>query len=505
MHLRPTDYAVLAVYLLGVTALGLLLGRRRGEDDYFLAGRSMGVLPVGLSVMVTAFSAINVVAFSGEVFGHGLYVVASLPVFAVVAWPVTRWVIPFFARLRPTSAYSILARRFDTRMQRLASGTFMLWRIAWMAVVMLAAGKFLAVLTGTNLLGVIVVAGLVATLYTTVGGMRAVMWTDVVQFVVLVGGMATVVWLALGRVEGGLVTVLSGARQAGSLKPFVPFDPAWFSPDPRIRITLASGLVGTLVAFIARYGADQVVLQRYFAARTERAARRAVWLNVVAVLVSLVLLMMLGLVLVGSGPAVPSTRSSGLMLKRLASLLAELPAGVAGLVAAALLAATMSSIDSGINACSAAWASDFRRTPTPRRTRADRLLSLGLGLGCTALALVMARLLGPRQSIFVMVNRVVHGLGSPLLVMVWLGLVTRRVNAVGMLWGGLVGLAAGVAVIIGIEGLALHYYAVVTLGVSVGACLAASWMARLAGHDDPPATARFTWRAVMASPQNVDN
>jgi len=192
------DYAILTVYLLAVLGIGLYFRVTEGSHtDFFLAGRSMGWFPIGLSVMVTVFSAINYVALPNEVFGYGLYVTVALPVFFVAAWPITRIWMPFFHAMRLTSAYEYLERRFDGRVRCLASGLFILWRLFWMATALYASGQILAVLTGLSTAAVILTCGLAATVYTAVGGMRAVMWTDVAQFCVLFGGIALVVVGAL--------------------------------------------------------------------------------------------------------------------------------------------------------------------------------------------------------------------------------------------------------------------------------------------------------------------
>lgn len=142
----------------------------------------------GLSIMATAFSAINYTAFSGEVSRHGLYVALSLPVFVIVVWPVTRIIMPFYHSMQLCSAYEYMERRFDVRVRTLASGLFILWGVAWMAVALFVPCRVLSTVTGLSFYVVVLVAGGVAILYAMAGGVRAVMWTDVVQFFVLLGG-----------------------------------------------------------------------------------------------------------------------------------------------------------------------------------------------------------------------------------------------------------------------------------------------------------------------------
>jgi SSS family transporter len=482
---------VFAAYLLGILILGLVLrkrGRTRGE--FFLAGRSMPWFPLGVSVMVTAFSAINMVAFPGEVFGFGLYVTASLPVFVLVAIPVTRVVIPFFHGMQLTSAYEYLERRFDVRVRLLGSGFFVLWRLAWMATVLFATAKFLSAVGGIGITTAIVATGTVAAIYSAAGGMRAVMWTDVAQFFVLFGGIVAALVTTALRAPGGLAGVLERVAAAGRLMPYSPFDAGFLSPDPTLRITLWSGLIGTFVIFAARYVADQTVVQRYFTARSLRDARRGFWWNVVCVLLALTLLAMLGLAAYAHADLSGKPPGALPPLGHIARLFRSLPAGIGGLVVAGLAAATMSSIDSGINACSAAFTTDVvdrlkGRRPddrSPLDARLGRVLTLSFGVASIVLALVVGVTIGRDQTVFGLVNRVIHGLGSPLLALMALGMFSRRVNATGVFWGGLAGIVFSLFTVSAIEPLALHYYAVVNLIGTVAACYVASGAAGLCGR-----------------------
>ncbi len=487
------DAFVLLLYLLLILTIGWRAGRKTGEPDgFFLAGRHMGWLPIGLSIMVTTFSAINYVALPGEVFGHGLYVIVSLPVFFLAAWPITTVWMPFFHKMRLTSVYEFFERRYDLRVRLLASGAFIAWRLFWMATALYASGNILAALTGLPALPMILVGGVIATLYTVLGGMRAVIWTDVAQFCVLFGGL--VLGLVLATDSAGVAVLMATAREGGRLRPFVPFDPAFLSPDPTLRMTLWSGLLGVNVAFLARYGADQVVVQRYFAARDLRQAQRSLWLNAWASLGVLSLLAFFGLVLYAdaaaqgvfdAGISLSPARANALVLQRMAGLFRSFPSGVTGLVTAGLLAATMSSIDSGINACSAACVTDFlqrlkrpRGLPVACHPARARLLTLAFGLLASGLALLLIPLTAGGNSLFMIVNKMINGLGSPLLALFVCGMFLRRTNAPGMFYGGLLGLAASLAISLGVKGLSLQYYAVANLLAALAFCLLASELAR---------------------------
>lgn len=456
--------------------------------------------------MVTAFSAINYLAFPGEVFGYGLYVVASLPVFFLAAWPIAHFWMPFFHEMRLTSVYEYFERRYDVRVRLLASLLFLLWRLFWMATTLYATATMLAVMVGIPAYVVILCGGGLATLYTAVGGMRAVVWTDVAQFVVLFSG------IILGLVfatDQGLRDVITLAYEGGRLKPFVPFDPEFLSPSPFVRMTLWSSLLGVFVAFLARYGADQVVMQRYFSARHLRDARRGLWLNAVAAVISLVLLSLFGLALyafaVNSGAlegieALSASQRNALMMRQWSGLIRSFPNGVTGLVIAGLLAATMSSLDSGVNACSAACMTDlYPRLRVGQRLVApdslQHLLTLALGSLTVLIALLFIPAVSRHNSLFMLVNKMINGMGSPLLCLFICGMFLRRTNAPGVFWGGCIGVVASLSISLGVQGLSLQYYALANLMAALVPCVLLSWVVNCFGYRDHPERLRWTWFA----------
>lgn len=455
------DFILCDAYLALMLTLGWLArGKDRDAAAYFLAGRGMGWLPVGLSVMVSVFSAVNYAAYPAEVANFGLYVLISLPVFVLVAWPITRVVIPLYQRLPLINAYGYFERRFDPRTRRLASGIFLLWRLMWMATALYACGQLLAGITEQPAWVLILLAGGAAIAYTALGGLRAVMWTDVAQFGVMLGSIVLAVGVVVQQ-EGGLAAMFDVFQQHHKAAPFTPFDPDFFSFDPRIRITFWSGLLGTFVAFLARYGADQMILQRYLSARSPRAAAQGFWLNVITSLIAMALLTLLGVAAHVHASQAGQLELSG--MGQLTGLLKALPAGVTGIVVAGLLAAAMSSLDSGLNACVATWSSEFT-TADARGSKANvgrRAGWLTVTLGVLVIGLSFA--VGQLGTLFAVANRVINGLGSPLLALFLVALLSRRVTASAAFWGGLVGTALSIFISFRVEALALHYYAVVNL------------------------------------------
>ena len=485
------DYAIVLGYVAVCLGMGLAWARgQRRREEYLVASRSMPWMVVGLSVMATAFSAMNYTAFSGEVFRHGLYIALSVPMFAMISPVITRVVMPFYHDMRLCSAYEYLERRFDLSVRRLASGLFVLWRLVWMGVTLYAACKVLHLLTKVDLDLLIVVAGAAATVYTAAGGMRAVMWTDVVQFGVLLAGVVVGVAVAAARSPEGLLGMMRTAADAGCMRPFYPFDPQVLSWDPTVRITLWSAWLGTFVIFLGRYSADQVVVQRYFAARTLRDAQRGFRLNYAAAIVTLVCLAFMGFA-IRAHAAAAGGDAAGPPVVHFARFVCSLPSGVCGLIVAGLFAAAMSSVDSGIHSCSAAFIVDFWGRSRPGRESLGlcRTLTVVWGASAAAAACAIARL---DRSLFVMAAKIVNGLGSPLLAVVLLAALSRRATSRGVFVGGLLGAGFSAWLSFGYGPLALHYYPVANLVVTMGLCYGLSFVL---GPRPRPEQLAWTWWA----------
>ena len=471
------DYTIFIIYLLVVIGIGLICrSKQHSVKEFFTANRSLGWLPVGISIMITAFSAINFNSFPSEVIGYGFYVVTSIPVFFIVALPVTKIFIPFFYKIESASAYEFLETKFNLKVRCLASGLFIFWRVLWMSVILYSTAQILSLITGFELPLLIIICGACATFYTAFGGIRAVIWTDVAQFIVLFGGILFAVIFTALHIKGGISTMFSSACSGGIFKPFYPFDPHYFSFNPTIRISFWSCLFGVFTAFLIRYGADQIVIQRYFTTKTLKAAQKSFYLNIFCAAFSISLLALFG-VAIYAYSVDKNIISQGMHLtnplKHMALLIKSFQYGGCGLLAAGLIAATMSSIDSGINSCSAAYYCDFhKRFISKNDAEAGNWkfsigLSIFLGALCIMLALLCIKFLGNQKSVFVIVNKIVNGLGSPLLAIIILAIFTKKIKPNAVFFGGFLGLITSIIILITVKNLALHYYAVVNFLITI--------------------------------------
>ncbi len=274
--MHAIDWAVVLVYFTWIVWDGLRRSKATNEvEGYFLAGRSLPWWAVGLSVMATQLSAITLVGTTGRGFAEGMSVLQlylGLPI-AMVILSVT--VVPFFYRAGVFTAYEYLERRFDARTRTLASVLFQLSRSLSCGVVIAAPAVILSVILGWNLNLTILGIGIPTVLYTMVGGVQAVTWTDVKQMVVILAAVGSAVVLLLWQLPTEVS--LSGALHlAGSTGRLQALDFQW---DPTKTYTFWSGLIGGLFLMLSYFGCDQSQVQRYLTAKSVGEGRQSLLMS----------------------------------------------------------------------------------------------------------------------------------------------------------------------------------------------------------------------------------
>ena len=440
MQFGVLNVAVILVYLAGMLGIGLYFARRqRTAEEYFLAGRSMPWLPVAMSMYASLTSATTYLALPGKAYSENISLVVVCLVSPALA-PVLIFVFyPFYRRFRVTTSYEYIEMRFGRAARVTIAGLFLLARLGWLGLVIYAPALALSVVTGIPLAASILVMGALATAYTALGGLAAVLWTDVVQFVVLVGGA---VWLAvslLQNVDGGAAAIFAAAGEAGRLQVL-----SW-----RPRLTEMTGLVVFFSFFCQMmndYGTDQVTVQRLLAVKEDRGVWKAILFNAGSDFVIIALLLFLGLGIFAfdhqGSFAYPDTFAPDQVIPYY--IIHALPDGVAGLVIAAIFAAAMSSMDSGIHSMSTVIENDlllaFRRDgpmPEARKVLIARAATVLLGALSTAMAFFVARIGGIIESFATFMSL----FSAPILALFLLGILTRRGNFPGWLGGAAVAIA----------------------------------------------------------------
>ncbi|XP_033846364.1 sodium-dependent multivitamin transporter-like isoform X1 [Periophthalmus magnuspinnatus] len=451
MHFTTADYVIFAVLLVASAGIGLFYafsgGRQRTTQEFLMADRSMSCLPVSLSLLATFQSAVAILGAPSEVYTFGTqYWFLGCSYFLGLLIPAHVF-IPVFYRLHLSSAYEYLELRFNKTVRVCGTVTFIFQMVIYMGVVLYAPALALNAVTGFDLWGAVLAMGLVCTLYTALGGLKAVMWTDVFQTVVMFAGQLAVIVVGTSQ-AGGIGQVwskaINGSRIAG-------LD---LNPDPLERHTFWTLAVGGVFLMLALYGVNQAQVQRYLSSRSEKEAVMSCYVVFPCQQIVLCLGCLMGLVMFARyGEDSPLDKgyvktNDQMVLYFVMDVFRDLP-GLPGLFVACLFSGALSTISSAFNSLATVTMEDLIKPYFPamaesRATLLSKGLALAYGLVCLAMAYIaslMGSVLQAAFSIFGMV-------GGPLLGLFCLGMFFPWANSTGALIGLIAGL--GMAFWVGI-------------------------------------------------------
>ncbi|XP_021106800.1 sodium/iodide cotransporter isoform X3 [Heterocephalus glaber] len=456
------DYGVFALMLLVSTGIGLWValarGGQRSPDDFFTGGRRLGALPVGLSLAASFMSAVQVLGVPAEAARYGLkFLWMCLGQVLCSAFTAALF-LPVFYRLGLTSTYQYLEMRFNRAVRLCGTLQYLLATVLYTGIVIYAPALILNQVTGLDIWASLLSTGIICTFYTTVGGMKAVVWTDAFQVVVMLSGF----WAILAR---GAV-LLGGPR---------------FDPDPRSRYTFWTFVVGGTLVWLSMYGVNQAQVQRYVACSTERKAKLAVLINQLGLLVIVTSAACCGILMFvfysDCDPLLTGRISAPdqYMPLFVLDIFEDLP-GVPGLFLACAYSGTLSTASTSINAMAAVTLEDLIKPLLPglaprRLVLVSKGLSLVFGSACLAVAALSSLLGGGVLQGSFTVMGVISG---PLLGAFALGMFLPACNAPGVLSG----LGAGFSISLWVAlGATLYPPSEQTMGVlpsSATACVVSS-------------------------------
>jgi SSS family transporter len=473
LSVRPLDIAVILTYFVAVMAVGLLLaGRQRDAADYFLGRRGLPWWAIMLSIVATETSALTVISVPGIAARGNLTFLQLSFGYLVGRVGVAALLLPGYFEGTQETAYQRLERRFGPAARRVASAAFLVTRALGDGVRVFATAIPLAIITSWSIPVGIVAVGIVTIFYTWAGGLRAVVWVDVVQLVFyILGGVATII-LALQLAPGGF----ADAWAAGKLQVID------FSFSFKTTYTLWGGLVGGALLSASSHGTDHLIVQRLLAARGLPDARRALIGSGILIIAQFALFLLVGtcLWLVGADRA-------GLAADAIypTFVVERFPAGLAGLVVAAILAAAMSTVSSSLNSLASASTHDFY-APLTGRSDSEHLLKVGRGMTLIWAAILVggAMLFKDRDTPVVVlalsIASITYGglLGSYMLGGLW-----PRARQRDVITAILVGVAVMIPVVLGfpvrfLPGLAWPWYVPLGTAVTVGVGMLSSFVGR---------------------------
>jgi len=469
------DYLALIGYLAVIVGIGAYFSRRENStDDYFLAGRRVPWWAAALSIFSTHLSAVTFMGIPAAAFKAD-WVTILINLGIILVAPVTVFCfLPFYRRLNVTTIYEYLEMRFSPGMRIYGSLSFVLLQLAKMGVFLLLPALALATVTGFNVYVCIMVMGLLCTIYTVLGGIEAVIWTDVLQSCVLVGGGLLCVGTIFAAERFDFRQMLAVANDADK---FHIFNLTGGIDSSAFWVVIVGGFFIQLVPFTS----DQVLAQRFLTTRDERAAARSIWAHAGIVVPASLLFFGLGtalFVFYASRPELLPTgdvKNDAIVPWFIAT---RLPAGLAGLVIAGLFAATMSTVDSSMHSIATSLINDVHGKLRPgaddrQRLRLARILTVAAGLFGTVSALLISKM--DAASLWTLVLLLVGLFGSSLCGVFLLGVFTQRASTRGVA----LGVAASIAALIMLRTLKIPIHGFLTAAVGVLSCVVVGYIASL--------------------------
>ncbi len=444
---HPLNLAVIIAFFVGMAALGFYFMRRNNSsDDYFRGGGRLPWWAVSMSIFATMVSSITFISIPAMSYlSDCRYFIIMIGIIALTP-VVTHFYLPLFRRMNLTSAYEYLEKRFNLACRLFASAAFTLFMVARTAVVTYLPAIAISAVIDIDVNIAIIIVTVITILYCTIGGIEAVIWSDFIQSVILIGGTLVIFAMMIVGTDGGFVGFLKIGEQADK---FRIFDFAFDWTKPVFWVVL----IGGLVANLASYTSDQCVVQRYMTTSDEKSAAKSIITNGVISFANSFVFFILGVALYAfyaSNPAlldVTMPKNDSILPIFIAN---DLPPGISGLILAALAAATMSTLSSNLNSSATAVTTDFYMRLFPNVTDkgklcCGRIFTVLTGLLGGAFALVLAN--ENIYSIYDQFQRFLGVLTGGLGCLFFMGVFMKRVNGKG----AIAGLAANYAVCIALD------------------------------------------------------
>ena len=435
MGLNHLDLAIIALYLAGITLFGLRFRKKqRSLRDYFLADRNIPWWAIALSIVAAETSTLTIISMPGLAYDSNLTFLQVAIGYVVGRIIISVVLLPHYFRGDLYTAYQLIERRFGTRLRTLTASLFLLTRAAAEGVRVYAVSIVVSIALGTGEVSSIAIITLLTLIYTFEGGLAAVIWTDVVQTAIYIGGTLVGVFTILHLVPGGWPAIHAAAASAGKLRVFD------FAPNFWLPYTFWAGLIGGAFFNTASHGTDQLIVQRLLAARNQRQSVTALISSGVAIFFQFALFLIVG-VMLWAYYGLPSASFGKADYIYPKFIVTRLPHGISGLLIAAILAAAMSNLSAALNSLSSSSMMDFylRRHPqTDDRTqlRLSRISTFFWALLLFSLAVLSLHKVARVIEVGLTIASVAYG---ALLGVFLLGVLTRRASErgsmVGMLFG----------------------------------------------------------------------
>ena len=429
------DGLIVVAYLIAITLFGIHFRRRQQSiHTYFLGGKTIPAWALSLSIVATETSTLTVIGTPGIAFGGNLSFLQLVLGYLVGRVFISLVLIPAYFKGEMYTAYELMQRRFGSRIKHATASMFLITRALAEGVRVLAIATVVSVVLGTgDVWSIIIISGLTL-IYTFEGGLTAVIWTDVVQLFIYIGGTLVAFFVILGLIPGGWQGVLANAGHKLSV---------WnFSTNLSIPYTFWAGIIGGAFLNTASHGVDQLIVQRLLAAKNERDSKVALLSSGLVILFQFTLFLIVGVMLYSFYQYHPQEPVPGMRDRIFPAFVVEhLPHGVSGLMIASILAAAMANLSSAINSLASTTVVDFYRAfvtggkTTKDELRLSRWVTVLWGLVLVFLA-ILSRGVQSVLEAGLTIASITYG---SMVGVFLLGVLTRRANE----RGSIVGMAAG--------------------------------------------------------------
>lgn len=483
------NWVVISVYLLAMIGLGVFfMLRTKSSDSYFKGGGKIPWWAVSVSIFATMLSAITFMAIPAKTYATDWRYFLMAITILIAAFPVVKYYLPFFRRLNITSAYEYLELRFNAATRVMSSLLFIVFMVARMALVLYLPSLALTAATGIDVYTCILLMSLITILYSSIGGIEAVVWGDVVQGIILMGGALFTIIFVVMHTDGNAWQIAMADEKFHILNFDFDFTTA----------SVWTMLIGGFAIQIISYTSDQTVIQRYMTTSSEKKAAKSIITNGALSLFSSILFYAMGTALYAYFQTRPETLDIAMPTADSIFpfyIMSQLPAGLSGLLIAAIFAAAMSTVSSNINSISTAFTVDIyskikRKATDVQRLRTARLTSVLCGVVGCGFALIMAtwNVLSLYDWFNTMLGILTSGLGALFLI----GIFFDRIGGRAAMWGFLLGNALLIAVTIFTP---LFFFLYGLIGMV--AITAIAWVMSFIIAEERK-TAGLTWRSINA-------
>lgn len=450
-EMASIDWAILGAYAALMIGIGFFYSKKnKNEEDYLLGGRSMNPVMVGLSLFATILSTLSYLSYPGEMIKNGPVIFTSLVSFPLIYFIVGWLLIPRFMRMKVTSAYEILEIKLGTGVRVLGTFFFLSLRLLWMATIIYATVNTAIIsifgIQKSYVPLICLLMAVITVIYTSMGGLKAVVITDALQTVILIlGALLTLVIISIHL--GSFQSIFPGSMPAH-------WEPITWGIDAGKRMTVSNAILMVFVWYICTAGSDQMAIQRYLATKDVRSARKTFGISLITNFTVQILLALVGLALLAYFIKKPYELPTGETIFNYADslfpwfIVIGLPVGVTGLVTAGLISAAMSSLSSGLNSSSSVISEDIIKRFFPSKKNIDflkqaRTISIIIGGVVTLLCLLVGYVQG---NLLEVVIKVVNLFVAPLFVLFFMALFIPFATQFATITGGIISVTVAIAI-----------------------------------------------------------